>query len=462
VSATGAQARVVVVGAGVSGLATAYRVLRADQSLDVTVVEATGSVGGKLATASVGDLEIESGPDAFVARKPWAVDLCRELGLELTEPHVRNAYAWTERGLVPLPASALGIPCDVDELARWPGLSRIGRARALADLVRKSRPPDEDESVGSLVRRRMGDEVAERLTGPLLGGLSAGDVDRLSVRATFPEIARWERDFDSLIRGAKAAIRAATDAGPMFLRPREGVPRLPAMLFDAIGAERVALDTPALAIERSGDTFSLVEGAGAFDAEAVVLATPAFVSADMLEGSAPAAAAALREIPYASTAVALLVYAPGTAEALPEATGFVVPRGKAPMTAATFLSRKWPDERFGTRAVVRCFVGAVGFEDVLDSPDTDIVEAVCRHLAALLPLPDEPEASAIVRWPRSMPQYEVGHVELLEEVRSALPPGIFVTGNAYTGVGVADSVRSAGEAAERVSAHLSTFEERVP
>jgi protoporphyrinogen/coproporphyrinogen III oxidase len=459
VSAGGA--RVAVVGGGVSGLATAYRLLRGDPSRDVTVVEASGSVGGKLATANVGDLEVESGPDAFVARKPWAVDLCRELGLELAEPRARDAYAWTERGLVPLPASALGIPCDVDELARWPGLSRIGRARALADLVRGSQPPDEDESVGSLVRRRMGDEVADRLTGPLLAGLFAGDMDRLSVRATFPELARWERDFDSLIRGAKAAIKAATEAGPMFLRPREGVARLPAALFDAISAERVLLDAPALAIERSGDAFSVVAEAGAFDAEAVVLATPAFVSADMLEGSAPEAAAALRQIPYASTAVALLVYPPGTAEAIPEATGFVVPPGKAPMTAATFLSRKWPDERFGTRAVVRCFVGAVGFEDVLESPDTDIVEALSRHLAALLPLPDEPEASAVVRWLRSMPQYEVGHLERIEAIGSALAPGIFVTGNAYAGVGVADSVRSAGEAAERVSAHLSTLEERV-
>jgi oxygen-dependent protoporphyrinogen oxidase len=456
-----ADARVVVVGGGVSGLATAYRLLRHDQSRGVTVLEASGSAGGKLATARVGELELESGPDAFVARKPWAVDLCRELGLELVEPRARNAYAWTERGLVPLPATALGIPCDVDELARWPGLSRGGRARALADLVRKPRPPDADESVGSLVRRRMGDEVAERLTGPLLGGLFAGDPDRLSVRATFPELSRWERDFDGLIRGAKAAIKAAADAGPMFLRPREGVARLPSALLDAIGAERVVTDAPAIAIERSGDAISVVASAGAFDAEAVVLATPAFVSADMLEGSAPEAAAALRQIPYASTAVALLVYPSGTADALPEATGFVVPRGKAPMTAATFVSRKWPDEGFGTRAVVRCFVGAVGFEDVLESPDTEIVEALSRHLAALLPLPEKPEASAVVRWPRSMPQYEIGHLELVEAITAALPPGIFVSGNAYAGVGVTDSVRSAGEAAERVSAHLSNLEERV-
>ena len=463
-SATGA--RVVVVGAGVSGLVTAYRLLRSDLSLDVTVVEASGSAGGKLATASVGDLEVESGPDAFVARKPWAVDLCRELGLELAAPQARTAYAWTERGLVPLPASALGIPCNVDELARWPGLSRVGRARALADLVRKSRPPDEDESVGSLVRRRMGDEVAERLTGPLLGGLFAGDLDRLSVRATFPELARWDRDFGSLIRGAKAAIKTATDAGPMFLRPREGVTRLAAALLDAVGAERVVLDAPAIAIERSGDAFSVVAETGAFDAEAVVLATPAFASADVLEGSVPEAAAGLRQIPYASTAVALLVYPPGTAETLPEATGFVVPRGQAPMTAATFLSRKWPDERFGTRAVVRCFVGAVGSEDVLGSSDSDIVEALSRHLAALLPLPEEPEASAVVRWPRSMPQYEVGHLERVQRIVSSPPPGIFVSGNAYAGVGVADSVRSAGEAAEGVRAHLSRrardgIEERV-
>ena len=458
---TATGARIVVVGGGVSGLATAYRLLRDDPSLGVTVLEASRSAGGKLSTVRVGDLELESGPDAFVARKPWAVDLCRELGLDLIEPQARNAYAWTERGLVPLPASALGIPCDVDELSRWPGLSRGGRARAVADLVRKSRAPEEDESVGSLVRRRMGDEVAERLTGPLLGGLYAGDLDRLSVRATFPELARWERDFDSLIRGAKAAIKAATDAVPMFLRPREGVGRLPAALLHAIGAERVVVDAPAIAIERSSEAFSVVAGAGAFDADAVVLATPAFASAGLLEGSATAAANALSQIPYASTAVAPMVYPPGTAEALPEATGFVAPRGQAPMTAATFLSRKWPDERFGTRAVVRCFVGAVGFEDVLDAADDEIVEALSRHLSALLPLPAEPEAWAVVRWPRSMPQYEVGHLERIEAIGAALPPGIFVCGNAYSGVGVADSVRSAGEAAERVRAHLSNLEERV-
>src|SRR5262245_27057257 len=446
--------RVVVVGGGVSGLATAYRLL-SEEAPEVLVLEAGSSAGGKLATARIGDLDLETGPDAFVARKPWAVDLCRELRLDLVEPQVRNAYVWTERGLAPLPKSALGIPCDLDQLARWPGLSRAGRARALGDLVRKAKPPGGDESIGSLVRRRMGDEVCERLTGPLLAGLFAGDLDRLSVQAAFPELARWERDFDSLIRGAKAATKAATDAGPIFLRPADGVGRLSLALLDAIGSERVLTGMRATSIARSGAGYVVLARGSAFEADAVVLATPAFASADIVTSVSPGAADALAEIPYASTAVVPFVYAEGTAQALPHATGFVVPSGRAPMTAATFLSRKWPNPAFGDRAVVRCFVGAVGFEDVLESRDEDIVDALARHLSALQPLPERPAAAAVVRWPRSMPQFEVGHLDRVRAIEGALPPGIFVAGNAYLGVGVADAVRSAGEAAERVRDHLS-------
>ena len=447
--------KVVIVGGGVAGLATAHRLLEADPALDVTVLESEPVVGGRLRSAAVGDLQLESGPDSFVARKPWAVDLCRELGLELLEPGARDALIWTERGLVPLPESALGVPTDLDEIVRWPGLSRRGRARALTELVRKPRPPKTDESIGSLVRRRMGDEVAERLTGPLLGGLFAGDVDRLSVDATFPELARWERAFGSLIRGARAAVKAATDAGPMFLRPVGGVGELPRALLGSVGPARVRLGTPARAIERERGSFVVRTDRDSVSAEAVVLAAPAFVAAELVRGLDVAGAESLAAIAYASTGVVHLVYAEGTADALPEATGFVVPRGRAPMTAATFVSRKWPAEAFGTRAVLRCFVGAVGFEDVLDEPDEDIVEAVCRHLAAFLPLPERAEASSVVRWPRSMPQYEVGHLERVRAIETSLPPGIFVTGNALHGVGVADAVRSAGETAERVRAHLA-------
>jgi oxygen-dependent protoporphyrinogen oxidase len=237
----------------------------------------------------------------------------------------------------------------------------------------------------------------------------------------------------------------------MFVRPVGGVTALADALVAAIGAERVRTGVRVRVVDSNGASHVVRWEAGELEADAVVVATPAFVGEELV----PAAAAPLRSIPYVSTSVVLLVYPPGTAAALPDATGFVVPAGVAPMTAATFLSRKWPDPAFGDRAVVRCFVGASGSEDVLSAPDDDIVEAVARHLSAVVPLPERPAASRVVRWPRSMPQYEVGHPDRVRAVAEALPPGIFVAGNAYGGVGVADVVRGANETADRAREHLT-------
>jgi oxygen-dependent protoporphyrinogen oxidase len=311
----------------------------------------------------------------------------------------------------------------------------------MSDLVRKARPRRGDEPVGALVRRRLGDEATEILVAPLLGGLFAGDVDRLGVAATFPELAGWERDFGSLIRGAKASARAARDAGPMFLRPVGGTRRLIDALVETVGVERIRTATSVIGLGRDGERSVVrADDDSARSADAVVVATPAFVAARLLREAAGDAARHLAEIPYVGTAVVLLVYPEGTAVALPEATGFVVPSDRAPMTAATFLSRKWPDPALRGRAVLRCFVGAAGSEDVLDAPDEDIVDAVCRHLAAALPLPERPQASRVVRWPRSRPQYEVGHLDRVAAIHETLPAGIVVGGNAYEGVGVAEAV----------------------
>lgn len=451
------MSRVVVVGAGVGGLAAAHRLLRADPALDVTVLEADGRPGGKLRTVRVGSLEVEAGPDAFVARKPWAADLCRELRVPLEAPATSRSLVWTDRGLLPFPENAFGVPASPLELLRWPGLPPAARLRALWDLWARGTPPDRDESLGGLVRRRLGDGVAEVLVEPLLGGLFAGDADRLSVRATFPELAAWERDHGSLIRGARAALRAArrADPGPLFVRPVGGVRRLVEALVGTVGPGRLRLGAVARAVRAEGDGYAVDAGAdGAFPADAVVVATPAFVAADLLEAIAPAAAASLRRIPYVSTGVLALAYPEGTGERLPAASGFVVPRGRAAMLACTFLSRKWPEEAFGDRAVLRCFLGGAGAEDLLDVPDEEIVEGVGRQLAAVLDLPAAPEAWALVRWPRAMPQYEVGHGELVRGVAEALPPGIFLVGPAYDGAGVADVVRGAGRAAAEAAAGL--------
>lgn len=449
-----------------SGLVAAFRLAQRDPSLDVLVLEAAPAHGGKLAEIEIAGLDLPSGADSFVARKPWALDLCRELGIETIPPGASGAWLWTRSGLVPYPLdTAFGIPGDPGTVMRWPGLSRRGRRRALLDLIKAKRRDPGDETLGALLRRRLGDEATDRAIAPLLGGLFAGDVDRLSAAATFPELRDWEASQGSLIRGVQAARRQARSSrapGPMFLRPQGGMRALTDALAERLGDRvRCGARVDGLDPTPGGGWYLHVDGAGGLAADAVVLAVPAHEARTLLEPVAREAAEDLGQIKNVSTGVALLVYSEGTADALPDGTGFVVPRGEAPFTAVTWLSSKWPDPAFGTRAVLRCFVGTDGDEDVLDAPDADIVDACARHLAALVSLPDAPEHAAVVRWPASMPQYELGHLERVERIRRRLPSGVNVTGQPYDGVGVADCVRSAGAAAQAVIDHLAG-RDRVP
>jgi protoporphyrinogen/coproporphyrinogen III oxidase len=444
--------RVAVVGAGLAGLAAALDLAR--DGADVTVLEADGRVGGKIASVEVGGLRLEAGPDSLLGRKPSAVELIREVGLadDLVASSTSRTHVLSDRGLVAFPSGPFGIPTDPREIWRWPGLSRRGKLRAMRDLVARAHAPAGDESIGSLLRRRLGDEMTDALVGPLLGGLFAGDVDRLSLRATFPELAAWEREHGGLIHGAHVAAEAVAGLrAPMFVRLRGGLSTLPEALADRIGPARVRTSTPVSALERTGEVYVLSTPDGDVEADAVVLTAPAFAAADLVSNIAPAAAGELRSIPYVSTAVVLLVYAEGSNDRLPDSSGFVVPRGRLAMAACTLLSRKWPDPAFGSRAVVRCFVGATGSEELVDERDDDIVEGVSRQLAALLPLPGRADAAAVVRWRRAMPQYEVGHLERVERIERALPPGVVVAGQSYRGVGVADAIRQGRDAAARVS-----------
>lgn len=457
--------RVIVVGGGVTGLTVAYRLVQAAPNIDVTLLEAGSAAGGKLRSVALDDLVLPAGADSFLARKPWAVELCRELGIELETPGSSGAYLWTDTGLVPLIKDApFGIPGEVGDLFHWPGLTAAGKRRAAQDLLRRARRSDDDESLGSLLRRRFGDEATELAVAPLLAGLYAGDVDRLSVRATFPDLESWERAQGSLFRGSQATSKLARRAqlGPMFARPRGGVDRLTDTLAERVG-ERLRTHAAVTSVEPGRVTLDTGESLAA---DRIVITTPAHEAARLLAAAGPSVAADLAAIGYASTGVVLMVYEQGTQARLPDGTGFVVPRGKAPMTAATWLSSKWPSDRFGTRAIVRCYVGAVGEEDVLDAGDDEIVDACARHLAAVVNLPQRPEHSTVVRWPASMPQYEVGHLDRVVSIRSALPPGIVVVGQAYDGVGVPDCVRAANETAEQVVAELARLptdqEETVP
>jgi oxygen-dependent protoporphyrinogen oxidase len=460
--------RAVVIGGGVAGLTAAYRLAGAPDAPTVTVLEAEARVGGKLRAVEVGGLPLEAGADSFVARKPWAVALCKELGLgrELVAPGSGGAWLWTADGLVRLPSdAAFGIPGDVGDVMRWPGLSGKGRRRALRDLLIRKRRGDGDESLGALLRRRLGDEATDLAVGPLLAGLFAGDVDRLSVRATFPELERWEAYQGSLIRGSQAAHRAAGKAepGPMFLKLRGGTQTLTDRLASRLGEAGAAIRTRtrATAVQQGPGGLEVLVAGERVAADVVIVTTPAFAAADLVTDVAPPAAADLASIPYASTGVVFLVYPEGTQRALPDGTGFVVPRGRAPMTACTWLSNKWPREEYGTCAVVRCYVGSAGDDEVVDAPDEDLVRACETHLAALVDLPSRARHTGVFRWRRAMPQYEVGHLERVARIRSGLPAGIFVTGSALDGVGIPDCVRAAGETVTQALAHLAGAKETV-
>ena len=450
--------RVVVVGAGITGLTVAYRISHAPVAAEVLVVETDPEPGGVIRSVRAGDLELEAGPDSFLVRKPWAMDLCYELELEgeLVPQGATASQILTPRGLLPVPPGRLGVPASAIAVARWKGMSVTARLRAMAEPVVPRRHGDRDTSVGALLRRRLGRGATKALVGPLLAGIYAGDIDRLSVEAAFPELAQWERELGSLRGGARAKTLPVrrVPAGPAtpFATIRGGLHRLPDALADALGRGRLRMGSTVVKLGREEHgPFRVVTADGEdLPADAVVLTTPAATSADLLAEVAPAASERIREIRSASTAIALFVYPKGTNRLLPEASGFVTPRGSMPITAATAVSKKWPRQAFGSRAVLRAFVGGAGLEDELDHADEEILSSAQRALAAAYRLSAEPEHAVLVRWPGSMPQYAVGHLDLVSAIDASLPAGLYVAGGAYRGIGIPDRIREAGAIADRV------------
>src|SRR3954462_5722967 len=328
------SARGAGVGGGIGGIATAYRLGTAPRngiSIDVAVFEESAQLGGKLASVEVGGLQLEAGADSFVTRKPQAVELCTELGLseELVVPGTTGTFVLRGGKLIPfLKHQALGVPADRGELLKWPGMSKRGRRRAALDTLKAPSAPQKDVSIGKLVRSRLGNEALRVLVGPVLGGLSAGDPDRLSVDATFPELKAWAMG-RGMIRGARHALKMREDrrdddtpaARAMFATIWGGLGGLVSKPELRIGRERITTGDAVRAIRPSDGRFTLDTENGEETFDAVVLSTPAFVSATLLDSLAPEASAALNEVPYASTAVVTMVYPEGTQSKLPDATG---------------------------------------------------------------------------------------------------------------------------------------------
>lgn len=459
-----APIHVVVVGGGIAGLAAAW-FLRRDggDTVRVTVLESAPRVGGKLGLAEVGGLQIETGAESVLARRPEAVDLIRDVGLgaDLVHPVTNSAGVWSRGHVRALPAEqVMGIPSDLAPLARSGIVSTAGVLRAMGDTTLPADPRVEDVSVGRYVRARMGAEIVERLVDPLLGGVYAGHADQLSFFATVPQLARSAAQGVPLLTVA-SEVRAQATPGPVFAGIAGGVGRLPAAVARAGGAD-VRTGVTVQALSRSPAGWSLRLRSGVQDevltAEAVVLAVPAPAAARLLSDAVPSAAGELEGIAYASMAIVTLVYPPAAGAPPLGGSGFLVPAvDRRLIKAVTLSSAKWAwtalaASAAGSGTVLRASVGRLGEEADLQRSDEDLVHGVAVDIAHATGLSGSPVDALVSRWGGALPQYTVGHLDRVARIRAAVEgvPGLAVCGAAYDGVGIAACVATARLAAERI------------
>ena len=472
-SEPGPSLHVVVVGAGVSGLSAAHRLVRDLPSVRVTVLEASSRLGGSLRTVEVAGVSVDVGAEAMLNRRPEGVALVREAGLgeDLVHPATTAANLWNRGRLVRMPRTLMGVPLDLRTLDGV--ISAKGLARARLDAVLPATElGDRDVSVGDLVDERLGKEVVDRLVEPLLGGVYAGHAREISARAAVPQlVALLERD-RSLSRAAAAAtppLDPAT-APPVFAGVRGGVGRLPQALAATPGVEVRTGATVRDLARRAGGGWNLVVGPTRdpeiVRADAVVLATPARTTARLLSDVAPAAALTLARVETASVAVVTLAF---PARAFPDVagSGFLVPPvdGHA-IKAATFSSAKWDWVReagaTGQEPVVllRCSLGRHHEEQALQRTDEELVELALADLTDAVGLSVPPVDTHVQRWGGALPQYAVGHLARVADVRRELEtiPGLAVCGSSYDGVGIPACIASAHRAVAELAHDLATME----
>ena len=472
---------VIVIGGGISGLSAAYTLCRqageAGLPLDCTVLEAAPVWGGKIVTHRVGDLIMEAGPDSFLSQKPWALELCEQLGLAdqliNTNPMEKKAFVFSRGRLHELPEGLVTfVPHQLGPFLRSGLLSWHGLARMGLDLVIPKQRTERDESLASFFRRRFGAEAFERVMEPLMAGIYAGDAEQMSLRATFPRFHELEQRHGSVIRGMMAARKARLAPGrgsapgrTMFVTLRNGLGDLTDTLVERLrkdGAILKASTRVAALRVRSHQLgrwmYDVISDEGsAISADALIIALPAYGASDLVRPLSPAAAGLLEQIPYASTATVSLVYESRALTTRLEGSGFVVPRVEGrELLAATWTSLKWPHRASPHDVSVRCYVGGVGREAVLRQDDDLLIGCVREELRAIAGITATPRYVEVNRWERAMPQYLLEHVELVGRIEAAMSRfgGLALTGAAYHGVGIPDCVKDGTRAATALVEYL--------
>lgn len=477
--------RVVIVGGGITGLTAAYKLIKgAGDAVEVHLIERSERLGGKTGTELTEGFVIEQGPDSFVGHKPALVNLCKELGIELTGPNpkMKKTYIWSGKRLEPLPVGLqLMIPTEFGPFIKTPLLSWKGKLRAGLEPLIPVRKETGDESIGSFVRRRFGDEMLQGIAGPLMGGIYGGSFDEVSMGAAFPQFMKIEREKGSLLLNAlrnKAQAKPKSTTGSAFLTAPQGLQKIVDRLAEEIkGKVKIHLgkavqsvapvapqgvggclckgEAEPVTVESPAHWLITLSTGEALVADALILATPAWVSAELLGGALPEVAEELRDVPYGNSVVVALGYKKDEIGHPLDGTGFLIPaRYPMEVTASTWVSSKWEHAAPADRALLRVFLGRGKGKDWTVESDEAVLAEVKKGLHETMGVTAEPFLTRIFRYQRSNPIYRVGHIEQMKALRAKLPTGLYLAGAPYSGVGLPDCVREGQEVAAQVAQAL--------
>ncbi len=452
--------RIAIIGGGISGLSAAFFLEQrrlAGMPVQYTLFEAGPRFGGVILTERVDDCLVEAGPDSFLTEKPWASELCHELGitdqLVGSNDSQRKTYILVNGKLIAMPDGlAFMIPTKMLPAVLSPLFSLHTKLKMTREWFHPPLEVKSDESVASFVERHYGKEMVDRLADPLLSGVYGGDAGRLSVKAVLPRFAEMQERHGSLgkamIKNRSQAI--GKDARTVFTSLKDGMQQLVDSIVLRIPASYVHSNAPIKSLRPvdNGWRASWKDNTEQFDS--VILAVPAYVAADLLDGTCANLASELRGIQYSSSITVALGFDQKVRALLSPGFGYLVPRGEGNrVLAVTFVHNKFPDRAPEDRALLRCFLGGTRDETVLELPDDEILQIVAKELREVLGIQTEPRFARVYKWKEAMAQYNVGHLERLKriEVLRTQLSGLFFAGNSYSGIGVPDCVRSGQQAA---------------